>query len=212
MIKRIEVPKKLFLIIVVNFSLFTFQFLSWYCQSLIFINFLLFPLFQPTTYNSHNLFYNMRFYVIALLPLLAAAAPFPAQPNNALSDGINKNLDAGNGEIAAVQNLQSDETNKASAAVVNAGISGVQSALDIAVADRKANQALAGARRATPVQDGLAKVATAQGKAQGAINTLNGGAGDTATLSTLTSTFEKGLATNENNLALVSTISKLRWS
>jgi hypothetical protein len=74
--------------------------------------------------------------------------------------------------------------------------------LNTAVGDRKANQALAG--RATPVQEGLAKVATAQGKAQGAINTLNGGAGDAATLSALKTTFEKGFATNENNLALVS--------
>lgn len=145
----------------------------------------------------------MRFYFVALLPFLAAAAPFPAQPNNPLSDGINKNLDAGNGEITAVQNLQSSETNKAPASIVNAGIKGVQSALDTAVTDRKANQALAGARRATPVQDGLAKVATAQGKAQDTISTLNGGAGDAATLTALTSTFEKGFATNENNLALV---------
>lgn len=152
----------------------------------------------------------MRYSIIIFFPLLAAAAPLPIQPDNALVNGINKNLDAGNQEIASVQNLQSIETNHGTATQVQAGIQGVQSALDTAVADRTANQALAKAdagqrRRAeTPVQAGLDKVANAQAHAQNTVDTLNGGAGDAATLSSLKTTFENGFATNENNLALVS--------
>jgi hypothetical protein len=59
-------------------------------------------------------------------------------------------------------------------------------------------------RENTALSAGLDKVATAQGNAQGAISSLNGGSGDAAPLSSLEGTFEKGFATNENNLALVS--------
>jgi hypothetical protein len=151
----------------------------------------------------------MRYSIIFFLPLLVSAIPLAQQkqPNNPLADGINANLDAGNQEITAVQNLQSIESNHGTTEQINAGIKGVQDALDTAVGDRTSNQAIAakaaGTKRQTAVQAGLDKVEAAQGKAQSAIDTLNGGASDAETLSNLKNTFEKGFATNSNNLGLV---------
>ncbi|KAE9379390.1 hypothetical protein N431DRAFT_364584 [Stipitochalara longipes BDJ] len=145
----------------------------------------------------------MRYSLVFLLPLLAAAVPMPAQPNNALADGINENLAAGNQEVAAVQNLQSIEQNHGSTAQVQSGIQGIQGALSSAVGDRTQNQAINNkAGRSNPaVAADLNKVATAQGKAQGDISQLNGGAGDAAILDTLKTTFQGGAATNANALS-----------
>ena len=127
------------------------------------------------------------------------------QPNNALANGINQNLDAGNQEVAAVQNLQSVEQNHGTASQVAAGKQGIQNALSTAVGDRTSNQALNNAaRRSNPaVAADLNKVQTAQGKAQGKIDSLNGGASDAATLAALKTTFQGGAATNANALSLV---------
>jgi hypothetical protein len=76
----------------------------------------------------------MRYSIIFFLPLLAAATPMPTQPNNALANGINANLAAGNREVASVKNLQSIEQNHGSAAQVQAGIQSIQNALSTAVA------------------------------------------------------------------------------
>jgi hypothetical protein len=132
----------------------------------------------------------------------------PAQPNNALADGINKNLAAGNQEVAAVQNLQSVEQNHGSTAQVSAGIQGIQGAFSTAVGDRTRNQAInnkAGRSNAAVTAD-LNKVATAQGNAQANIDKLNGGAADAAILSSLKTTLEGGAATNANALSHVNLI------
>jgi len=149
---------------------------------------------------------NMRYSFVFLLPLLAFATPMPAQPNNALANGINQNLAAGNQEVAAVQNVQSIEQNHGSAAQVESGIQGIQGALSTAVGDRTQNQVINNkASRSNPaVAADLNKVATAQGKAQSDISQLNGGAGDAAILNTLKTTFEGGAATNANALSHVS--------
>jgi hypothetical protein len=167
--------------------------------------------FQSSKYSFLATKLNMRYSIVFLLPLLVAAAPMPAQParpNNALADGINKNLAAGNQEVAAVQNLQSVEQNHGSAAQVSAGIQGIQGVLSTAVGDRTQNQAInnkAGRSNAAVTAD-LNKVATAQGNAQANIDMLNGGAGDAAILSSLKTTFEGGAATNANALSHVSLI------
>jgi len=153
----------------------------------------------------------MHFLTIPLLTLLALTAALPLPDNasstsaNALANGINANLDAGNQEIQTVQTLQSSESNHAPAAQIQSNIDAVQGALDTAVSDRKANQALAAAQKRADaaLTAGLDKVENAQAKAQGAVSSLNGGAGDAATLDALKGTFEKGFQTNENNLALV---------
>jgi len=154
----------------------------------------------------------MRYSFVFILPLLAAAMPMPAQPNNALADGINKNLAAGNQEVAAVQNLQSVEQNHGTPAQVQAGIQGIQGALSTAVGDRTQNQAINNkAGRSNPaVAADLNKVATAQGKAAANIAQLNGGAGDAAILNTLKTTFQGGAATNANALSHVGSISLRR--
>jgi hypothetical protein len=148
----------------------------------------------------------MRYSFVFLLPLLAVAAPMPAQPNNALANGINQNLAAGNQEVAAVQNLQRIEQNHGSAAQVQSGIQEIQGALSSAVGDRTQNQAINNkASRSNPaVAADLDKVATAQGKAQSDISQFNGGAGDAVILNTLKTTFEGGAATNANALSHVS--------
>jgi hypothetical protein len=153
----------------------------------------------------------MRYSIIFFLPFLVAAAPMPAQPNNALADGINANLAAGNQEVAAVQNLQSVEQNHGTAAQVEAGVQGIQDALSTAVGDRTQNQAINNkARRSNAaVTTDLNKVATAQGNAQADIEQLNGGAGDAAVLSTLKTTFQGGAATNENALSHVRSLSSI---
>jgi hypothetical protein len=155
----------------------------------------------------------MQFSPLPLLALLTltTAAPLPdntsSTPSNALSNGINANLNAGNQEIQSVQTLQSSESNNAPASQVQSNIASLQGALNTAVSDREGNQALAAAQRRAPADAaltaGLDKVASAQANAQGAIGSLNGGAGDAATLNSLAGTFQKGFETNENNLALV---------
>jgi hypothetical protein len=108
---------------------------------------------------------NMRYSIVFFLPFLVTAAPMPAQPNDALADGINTNLAAGNQEVAAVQSLQSIEQNHGTAAQVEAGVQGIQNALSTAVGDRTQNQAINNkARRSNAaVTTDLNKVATAQG-------------------------------------------------
>jgi hypothetical protein len=156
----------------------------------------------------------MRYSIVLFLPLLVIAVPLPAQPNNALANGINKNLAAGNQEVAAVQNLQSVEQNHGSEAQIQSGIKGIQGALSTAVGDRTQNQAInnkPGRRSNAAVAADLSKVATAQGKAQASIDKLNGGAGDAAILSSLKTTFEGGAATNANALSHVSFDHERYW-
>jgi hypothetical protein len=154
----------------------------------------------------------MRFYILtlALIPLLIAALPVPQDPTNATADaanalvnGIQANLDAGQGEEQTVKTLQSLEQNGASASDIAAGIANVKAALDQAISDRVSNQALAA--DFPNVLAGLAKVETAQTSATAMIGALNcEEANDAPILSTLLTTFEKGFATNQANLALVS--------
>jgi hypothetical protein len=190
------------------------------CISILSITQSLIP-FPYSTVSTSNFFdqnnLKMHFPTIPLLALLAltTAAPLPLPDNtssitsNALANGINANLDAGNQEIQSVQTLQSSESNNAPAAQIQSNIASLQGALNTAVADREGNQALAAAQKREPspadaaLTAGLDKVASAQANAQGAISSLNGGAGDAATLSALGATFQKGFETNENNLALV---------
>jgi regulator of protease activity HflC (stomatin/prohibitin superfamily) len=140
--------------------------------------------------------------------LLQVATVLAVPVNNQLSDGINKNLDAGNRELAAVQDAQSAIKNNAPKAQVQQAEAEVQSALNEAVGDRTANQNTAAASGASAaVQSGLAKVANAQAGAQSNINKLTGTNSDSETLNQLQSTFTKGFATNENNLKLVSSFS-----
>ena len=80
----------------------------------------------------------------------------------------------------------------------------MQAALNLAIADRENNQALA-----TPdfpnVLTGLAKVQAAQEKATTTVGSLTGvAANDASILSGLLTTFEGGFATNQANLVLVS--------
>lgn len=152
---------------------------------------------------------KMDYSLVFLLPLLAAAIPMPAQLNNALADGINKNLAAGNQEVAAVQNLQSIEQNYGTATQVQSGIQGIQGALSSAVGDRTQNQDINNkAGRSNPaVTTDLNKVQTAQGKAQGNIDKLNGGASDAAILNIVKTTFQGGAATNADALSHVSLLS-----
>jgi hypothetical protein len=147
---------------------------------------------------------------LALLPLLALALPTSlavreqtADQVNALVNGINSNLAHGNQETQAVKTLQSLEQNKAAASDIAAAITGVKTALNLAISDRESNQALA--VNFPTVLAGLAKVQTAQGGALTQVANLNGViANDSPICDTLLTTFAKGFATNQNNLALVS--------
>lgn len=158
----------------------------------------------------------MRFLVncIGLFSLLSIVAaipvPAPAVDNslsdaaNALVNGIQANLNHGQQEEQTVQTLQSLEQNGAAAADIATGIANVKAALNLAIADRESNQALA-----TPdfpnVLTGLAKVQAAQAKATTTVATLNGvSSNDAPILAGLLTTFEGGFATNQANLVLVS--------
>jgi hypothetical protein len=145
---------------------------------------------------------HLTYCIIALLPLATVLA-IPTPVNQQLTNGINKNLDAGNKELSTVQGVQSAINNNAPKAQIQQAESGVQGALNEAVNDRKANQQSAQSSGAA-VQAGLAKVATAQAGAQSKINSLTGSKSDSPTINQLQSTFSKGFATNENNLKLVS--------
>jgi hypothetical protein len=155
---------------------------------------------------------KMRFPLTLVLALATSSLALPvAQRDNAssttannLANGINANLDAGNKELDGIQASQSAIQNNGNVAGAEQG---VQGALTEAVGDREKNQAAAGGTggsNPTPVQAGLDKVQKAQEGAQANVNSLTGTAADSSTLSTLQGTFEKGFATNENNLQLVS--------
>ena len=140
-----------------------------------------------------------------LRSLIISAAAIPdatADAVNNLINGIQSNLNHGNQEIQSVQTLQSLESNIASASAIATSISNVKAALNLAIADRTSNQALTA--DFPTVLAGLAKVQAAQVKATATVATLSGVAANNAPiLSGLLTTFEGGIATNQNNLALV---------
>jgi len=151
----------------------------------------------------------MRFHLLNLLtlslPILISAIPIPdatADAANVLVNGIQDNLNHGQQEIQTVQTLQSLESNGAAASDITTGIANVKAALNLAIADRTNNQALA--VDFPNVLTGLAKVQAAQEKATATVGTLTGiAANDAPILSGLLTTFEGGFATNQANLVLV---------
>jgi hypothetical protein len=90
----------------------------------------------------------MRFQILAifLLPLISAL-PLPdnatSDAANVLANGIQANIDHGQQEIQSVQTLQSLESNGAAPAAITTGIANAKAALNLAIADRTSNQALA---------------------------------------------------------------------
>lgn len=149
---------------------------------------------------------RLQLATLSLLNLCISALPLPSASSDAaniLVNGIQTNLDHGQQEIQSVKTLQSLEANNAAAADITSGIAAVQNALDLAIADRTANQALATAF--PDVTAGLAKVQAAQTKATTTVGSLNGiAANDGPLLDGLLTTFTGGFATNQANLVMVS--------